>query len=162
MNSLSQPAALGCAELATLAMNDVLVAHRVSPGTDSLPNPYTYLCRRDRLERLALAPFDRPERKDWVLRGLLPVIITAGRVELLAIVHAGRTSAPVHREAVFVHVFSASEHESWHAGIYRRQNRPLRIGAWSAGADGWLGEPTIAAITGALAAAGQHAGSSPQ
>jgi hypothetical protein len=119
---------------------------------DAVLGPRVYLYRHGRPELVPLAIFDPQERKEWALRTLLPVMLTAGKVEIVAVVHAGRTTAPVRREASFLHVFSTDRDESWHAGIYRRQDRPPRLGSWSRGAAGALSERTIAAITHAVRA----------
>jgi hypothetical protein len=58
----------------------------------------------------------------------------------------------VRREASFLHVFSSGQDESWHACIYRRQDRPPRLGSWSSGAAGALSEHTTAAISHAVRA----------
>jgi hypothetical protein len=138
------------AEVATLAMNETLAVYRGMSTPDAVLGPRVYLYRQGRPELVPLAIFDAHERKEWALRALLPVMITAGKVEIVAIVHTGRTTAPVRREATFLHVFSPDQDESWHAGIYRRPDRPPRLGSWSSGAAGALSERTIAAITHAV------------
>jgi hypothetical protein len=140
------------AEVATLAMNDTLAVYRSMRAPDAVLGPRVYLYRQGRPELVPLAIFDPQERKEWALRALLPVIITAGNVEVVAVVHTGRTTAPVRREASFLHVFSTDQDESWHACIYRRQDLPPRLGSWSSGGAGALSEHTIAALTRAVRA----------
>ena len=140
------------AEVATLAMNETHAIYRGMSAPDAVLGPRVYLYRQGRPELVPLAIFDPQERKEWALRALLPVIITAGNVEIVAVVHTGRTTAPVRREASFLHVFSTEQEESWYAGIYRRQDGPPRLGSWSSGAAGALSERTIAAITHAVRA----------
>ena len=140
------------AEVATLAMNDTLAVYRSMRAPDAVLGPRVYLYRQGRPELVPLAIFDPHERKEWALRALLPVMITAGNVEIVAVVHTGRTTAPVRREASFLHVFSTDQDESWHACIYRRQDRPPCLGSWSSGAAGALSDRTLAAITHAVRA----------
>jgi hypothetical protein len=140
------------AEVATLAMNETHAVYRAMSAPHAVIGPRIYLYRQGRPELVPLAIFDPQERKEWALRALLPVMITAGKVEIVAVVHTGRTTAPVRREASFLHVFSSDQDESWHAGIYRRQDRPPRLGSWSSGAAGALSEQTIAAIAQAVRA----------
>jgi hypothetical protein len=138
------------AEVATLAMNDTVAAYRAMSAPDAAIVPRIYLYHRARLQRSLLPISDAPNRTEWVLGALLPVIIIAGQVAIVAVVHAGRTSAPVRREATFLHVLSGEQEESWHAGIYRRQDNPPQLGSWTSGAAGALSEHTIAAIRDAV------------
>lgn len=138
------------AEVATLAMTEAAAAYRAMRTPSAVVAPHVYLHRNGRLERVLLASFDVPGRTEWALRALLPVIITAGAPEIVAAVHTGHTSAPVRREATFLHVFSTEHDERWQAGVYRRPGQPPRLGSWRAGADQALSERTLSAIREAM------------
>ena len=138
------------AEITTLAMNDTLDTYRKMTSPIASAPPEIYLRRATELQRITLGSFGAAPQPRWLLGSMLPLMLSAGGIEIVAITHAGWTTSPLWREASFLQVFTAEREESWHAGIHRRADRPPRLGAWRPGADGALDERTRAAITNAL------------
>lgn len=138
------------AEVATLAMTHTLSAFRAMSTPDAVLAPQIYLSRHSCVEHTPMQVFDPERRQDWVFGSLLPILITTGAIDVLALVHGGKTSAPVRREVAFLHVFSAERDEHWHAGVFRRHGRIPTLGSWRLGADGALSERTLEAIRAAL------------
>jgi hypothetical protein len=138
------------AEVATVAMTSTLEMFREMSSPREQMTPTVYLHRNGHLERMPLCIHDIERRRDWVLGSLLPLLVTAGGVEVLAIAHSGHTCPPVRREATYLDVFSVDRHEQWHAGVYRDQVHPPRLGSWRPGATGALSARTVDAIGGAL------------
>jgi hypothetical protein len=120
-----------------------------TPASDVAPK--LYLRRGDRVETLSLPgkAFDEGSAKTWVIRGLAPLLLTTGGVELVALAfttarrgQAGWTAA--------VHVLDGHRHDAWEADIEVGATGVRRLGPWNHAPADSLDPRTIDAITRAL------------
>jgi hypothetical protein len=121
----------------------------ITPAADVAPK--LYLRRRERVETLLLPreAFAQGSAKTWVTRGIVPVLLTAGGVELVALAftaarrgHAGWTAA--------VHVLDGHHHDAWEADIELAGNGRSTLGSWNSAPAASLDPGAIDEITRAL------------